>query len=423
MKLDDAIAAQKPLVQSLLDGVAVIGADPPGITRDAYGRGENEANDLIRKAGEALGMQASIDAGANLSLRWAAEKAEAPPIIIGSHLDSIVQGGNFDGAAGVIAGIGAVAALRAAGITPRRDIEVLALRCEEAVWFGLGLIGSRCLLARLPQGALELRHARTGKTLAESIAAAGGDPAQLAQGKTLRDLGSIGAYLEVHIEQAPQLIEAGVPIAICIANPGNLRHPFIRITGEDAHTGLPHRFRRDAALAGADLSLCLEKLWLAEEAAGRPMAVTIGRFHTPVDRHSLTAVSGDFEMSLDLRGYDAAHLVALEAKLQEIVAEVAARRNVKITLGERSSAAPGLMDPGLMKGLAEAALASGIAATQLHSPGTHDANNFAATGVRTGMLLVRNQNGSHNPYEALETDDLMAAIAVLTQYLAGESVS
>jgi N-carbamoyl-L-amino-acid hydrolase len=423
MKLDDAIAAQMPLVQSLLDGVAVIGADPPGITRDAYGRGENEANDLIRKAGEALGMQASIDAGANLSLRWAAEKAEAPPIIIGSHLDSIVQGGNFDGAAGVIAGIGAVAALRAAGITPRRDIEVLALRCEEAVWFGLGLIGSRCLLARLPQGALELRHARTGKTLAESIAAAGGDPAQLAQGKALRDAGSIGAYLEVHIEQAPQLIEAGVPIAICIANPGNLRHPFIRITGEDAHTGLPHRFRRDAALAGADLSLCLEKLWLAEEAAGRPMAVTIGRFHTPVDRHSLTAVSGDFEMSLDLRGYDAAHLVALEAKLQEIVAEVAARRNVKITLGERSSAAPGLMDPGLMKGLAEAALASGIAATQLHSPGTHDANNFAATGVRTGMLLVRNQNGSHNPYEAMETDDLMAAIAVLTQYLAGESVS
>ena len=418
MKLDEAIAAQKPLVQSLLDGVAAIGADPPGITRDAYGRGENEAHHLIRQAGEALGMQASIDAGANLSLRWAAENPEAPPIIIGSHLDSIVQGGNFDGAAGVIAGIGAVAALRAAGITPRRDIEVLALRCEEAVWFGLGLIGSRCMLARLPQGALELRHARTGKTLAESIAAAGGDPARLSQGTPLRDPGSIGAYLEVHIEQAPQLVEAGMPIAICLANPGNLRHPFIRITGEDAHTGLPHRFRRDAALAGADLSLCLEQLWLAEEAAGRPMAVTIGRFHTPVDRHSLTAVSGDFEMSLDLRAYDAAHLVALEAKLQEIVADVAARRRVTITLGERSSAAPGLMDPSLMSGLADASAACGIGAASLHSPGTHDANNFAAVGVKTGMLLVRNQNGSHNPHEAMETADLMAAIAVMARLLA-----
>ncbi|MCA3310554.1 MAG: Zn-dependent hydrolase [Roseomonas sp.] len=418
MKLDEAIAAQKPLVQSLLDGVAAIGADPPGITRDAYGRGENEAHNLIRKAGEALGMQASIDAGANLSLLWEADIREAPPIIIGSHLDSVVQGGNFDGAAGVIAGIGAVAALRAAGITPRRDIEVLALRCEEAVWFGLGLIGSRCMLARLPPGALELRHARTGKTLAESIAAAGGDPARLNQGTPLRDPSSIGAYLEVHIEQAPQLVEAGVPIAICLANPGNLRHPFIRITGEDAHTGLPHRFRRDAALAGADLSLCLEQLWLAEEAAGRPMAVTIGRFHTPVERHSLTAVSGDFEMSLDLRAYGTAHLVALEAKLQDIVAEVAARRRVTITLGERSSAAPGLMDPSLMSGLADASAACGIAAMRLHSPGTHDANNFAAVGVKTGMLLVRNQNGSHNPHEAMETDDLMVAIATLTQLLA-----
>jgi N-carbamoyl-L-amino-acid hydrolase len=418
MKLDEAVAAQKPLVQRLLDGVAAIGADPPGITRDAYERGENEAHHLIRQAGVALGMQASIDAGANLSLRWVAKNPEAPPIIIGSHLDSIVQGGNFDGAAGVIAGIGAVAALRAAGITPRRDIEVLALRCEEAVWFGLGLIGSRCMLARLPQGALELRHARTGKTLAESIAAAGGDPAWLSQGKPLRDPGSIGAYLEVHIEQAPQLVEAEFPIAICLANPGNLRHPFIRITGEDAHTGLPHRFRRDAALAGADLSLCLEQLWLAEEAAGRPMAVTIGRFHTPVDRHSLTAVSGDFEMSLDLRAYDAAHLVALEAKLQAIVAEVAARRRVTITLGERSSAAPGLMDPSLMDGLAKAASACDITAARLHSPGTHDANNFAAVGVRTGMLLVRNQNGSHNPHEAMETEDLMAAIAVMARLLA-----
>jgi N-carbamoyl-L-amino-acid hydrolase len=418
MRLNEAIAAQKPMVQHLLDGLAAIGADPPGITRDAYGRGENAAHELIKKAGEALGMQASIDAGANLSLRWPAEKPEAPPIIIGSHLDSIVQGGNFDGAAGVIAGIGVVAALQTAGITPRRDIEVLALRCEEAVWFGLGLIGSRCLLARLPEGALELRHARTGKTLAESIAAAGGDPARLRQGRPLRDPAAIGAYLEVHIEQAPQLVEADAPMAICIANPGNLRHPFIRITGEDAHTGLPHRFRRDAALAGADLSLCLERLWLAEEAAGRPMAVTIGRFHTFADRHSLTAVSGDFELSLDLRAYDAAHLVALEAKLQEIVAKVAARRRVTIALGERSSAAPGLMDPVLMDGIAAAAKACGITAPRLHSPGTHDANNFAAAGVKTGMLLVRNQNGSHNPHEAMETDDLMTATAVLVQFLA-----
>ena len=416
MPLAAAIAAQGPLVQRLLDALAAIGADPPGITRDAYGRGESAAQALIATAGEALGLEPRTDAGGNLTLRWPGTTPEAPPILIGSHLDSVVQGGNFDGAAGVVAGIAAVAALQAAGLRPRMDIEVLALRCEEAVWFGLGLIGSRCLLARLPPGALELRHARGGLTLAESIAACGGDPARL--GTPLRDPSRIGAYLEVHIEQAPQLVEAGAPVAICLANPGNVRHPFIRITGEDAHTGLPHRFRRDAALAAADLALALEAMWLEEEAAGRPMAVTIGRFHTPAERHSLTMVSGRFELSLDLRAYSAAHLQALETRLAEIVATVAARRSVRIDLGERSAAAPGLMDPGIIEGLADAATRAGLPAPRLNSPGSHDANNFAASGVKTGMLLVRNRNGSHNPDEAMETADLMAAIAVLVHWLA-----
>lgn len=412
------IAAQRPMVQGLLDGVARIGADPPGITREAYGRGENEAMALLAGAAQALDLDCSFDAGANLTMRWAGSDPEAPPLVVGSHLDSVVQGGNFDGAAGVIAGLAAVAALQASGVRPRAGIEVMALRCEEAVWFGLGLIGSRSLLARLPAGALELPHARSGLTLGQSIAACGGDPGRLAQGVPLRDPKRLGAYLEVHIEQAPQLIEAGQPVAICLANPGNVRHPRIRITGEDAHTGLPHRFRRDAALAGAEFALALERLWLEEDRAGRPMAVTIGRFHTLADRHAMTVVPGQFELSLDLRAYDPAHLARLEARLQAIAAEVGAARDVTIDLGERSAAAPGAMDPRIVAGLARAAGKLGLAAPSLNSPGSHDANNFAAAGVPTGMLLVRNANGSHNPHEAMETDDLLAATGVLALFLA-----
>ncbi|WP_165838739.1 hydantoinase/carbamoylase family amidase [Roseicella frigidaeris] len=413
-----AVAAAAPLAQRLLDRLAAIGADPPGITREAFGPGENAAHALIAEAGEALGLERAVDAGANLALRWPGRDPEAPPILIGSHLDSVVQGGNFDGAAGVVAGLAAIAGLRAAGVRPRRSIELLALRCEEAVWFGLGLIGSRCLLARLPPGALDLRHARSGATLAESIAACGGDPARLREGAPLRDPARLDSYLELHIEQAPQLVEAGAPFGLCLANPGNLRHPQIRITGEDAHTGLPHRFRRDAALAGAELALALEGLWLQEEAAGRPMAVTIGRFHTPAERHSLTMVSGRFELSLDLRAYDPAHLAALEGRLAEILAGVAARRGVQIDPGPRSAAAPGAMDPAILEALADAAAAAGGPAPRLNSPGSHDANNFAAAGVPTGMLLVRNRNGSHNPAEAMETADLMAATGALAAWLA-----
>jgi N-carbamoyl-L-amino-acid hydrolase len=147
--------------------------------------------------------------------------------------------------------------------------------------------------------------------------------------------------------------------------------------------------------------------------------VTIGRFHTPTDRHSLTSVSGSFTLSLDLRAYAPAHLAALEAQLAAIVAEVAARRGVGIALGERSAAAPGAMDATLLAGLARAAATEGFTPPQLNSPGSHDANNFAAAGVPTGMLLVRNANGSHNPHEAMETADLMAAIQTLTRWLAG----
>jgi len=417
-RLSAAVAAQAPLVQRLLDGLAAIGADPPGITREAFGAGENAAFALMAETGAALGLIASTDAAANLTLRLRAEGIIAPPLLIGSHLDSVVQGGNFDGAAGVVAGLAVVAALREAGFSPRRDIEVLALRCEEAVWFGLGLVGSRGLLARLPPGALGLRHARSGRTLAESIAACGGDPTRLAAGTPLRDPRAIGAYLEVHIEQAPQLVEAGAPLGLCLANPGNVRHPRIRILGEEAHTGLPHRFRRDAALAGADFALALERFWLAEEERGYPMAVTIGRFHTLAERHGMTIVPGNFELSLDLRAYDHDHLEALEAQLGAIAAEVAERRRVTIALGERSWAAPGVMDPGLVEGLAAAATRCGLAPPRLNSPGSHDANNFSAAGVPTGMLLVRNANGSHNPREAMATDDLMAAVAVLAEWLA-----
>ena len=261
--------------------VIVVGGGHAGVeaaTAAARGVIARAVSPMYLSAAPIQGLMLGFSGHEPGALRWAAKDPEAAPVLIGSHLDSIVQGGNFDGAAGVIAGIGAVAALQAAGVTPKRDIEVLALRCEEAVWFGLGLIGSRCLLARLPEGALDLPHARTGLTLAESIVACGGNPARLREGRPLRDPKAMGAYLELHIEQAPQLIEAGAPLAVCLANPGNVRHPFIRITGEDAHTGLPHRFRRAAALSGAESAEL--RRWIrgpeAERRRGRGLADRIG---------------------------------------------------------------------------------------------------------------------------------------------------
>ncbi|MEO3472376.1 hydantoinase/carbamoylase family amidase [Roseomonas sp. CAU 1739] len=414
-----AIAAEQPRVAAWLDRLAAIGADPPGITRHAFDDRENAAHALAIAEAERLGFEVTRDAATNLYLTWPGTDRTAPRIMLGSHFDSVRHGGNFDGAAGVLAAIAAVSALRATGFTPRADITIAAFRCEEAVWFGLGLIGSRAALGILPPDALDRRRADTGLTLAEHITRCGGDPSGIAPGRRLLPDGPIRCFLEAHIEQAPSLIEAGLPLAVCTGIPGNIRHAAIRITGEDAHVGLPRRFRHDAALAGADLFCALDALWAAEEAAGRAMAMTIGRFHTDTTKHELTVVAGDFTLSLDLRAYDAAHLAALERRLHAIVAEVAERRSVTIDLGPRNAAPVGPCDATLQSELAEAAARMGIATMPLGSPASHDAANFAAAGIPTGLLLIRNAHGSHNPREAMDTADLMAAAATFAELLRG----
>lgn len=417
MSLAAALAAEAPRVAAMLDRLAEIGADPPGITRHAFGERENAAHALAAEEGGRLGLEVARDAACNLYLTWPGADRAAPRVLLGSHFDSVRHGGNFDGAAGVVAALAALSALRASGFAPRADITVAAFRCEEAVWFGLGLIGSRAALGLLPHEALDRRRADTGLTLAEHIGRCGGDPSRIAPGARLLPEGPVRCFLEAHIEQAPSLLEAGIPLAIATGIPGNIRHAAIRITGEDAHVGLPRRFRRDAALAGAEIFTALDALWEEEEEAGRAMAFTIGRFHTDTTKHELTVVPGDFTFSLDLRTYDAAHLSALEQRLHAILAEVAARRGVSIALGPRSAAPVGPCDPALRAGLAAAAQRMGIATMPLGSPASHDAANFAAAGIPTGLLLIRNANGSHNPREAMEVPDLMAAAATFAEWI------
>lgn len=411
------LAAEQPRIAALLDRLAAIGADPPGITRHAFDDRENAAHALAIEQAGRLGFDVTRDAATNLYLTWPGADRAAPRVMLGSHFDSVRHGGNYDGAAGVLAALAATSALRATGFAPRADVTIAAFRCEEAVWFGLGLIGSRAALGILPPDALDRRRADTGLTLADHILRCGGDPSAIAPGRRLLPGGPIRCFLEAHIEQAPSLIEAGLPLAVCTGIPGNIRHASIRITGEDAHVGLPRRFRRDAALAGADLFTALDALWAEVEAAGRAMALTIGRFHTDTGKHELTVVAGDFTLSLDLRAYDAAHLASLEQRLHAIAAQVAARRGVTIDLGPRNAAPVGPCDATLQRELAEAAARMGIATMPLGSPASHDAANFAAAGIPTGLLLIRNANGSHNPREAMDVPDLMAAAATFAEWL------
>jgi N-carbamoyl-L-amino-acid hydrolase len=295
----------------------------------------------------------------------------------------------------------------------------MGIRAEESIWFQVSYIGSRGALGTLPDGALDVRRIDTNRTLADHIAECGGNPDALRDGLRHLDPAGIAAYLELHIEQAPSLVEVGKPVAICTGIPGNFRYPDARIEGSHDHVGLPRRFRRDAALAGAEFAVTLDRVWEEYDARGIPMACTIGRFHTDPAAQGLTIVPGAFHFSLDVRAYDEAVLAELDAKVDAIIAGIEQRRGVRFHRGPKARAAVGPVDPAIRAALEAGAAELGIPTLNLGSPASHDAAAFAAVDVPMGMIFVRNANGSHNPHEAMDIDDFMAGATLLTWYLAG----
>jgi beta-ureidopropionase / N-carbamoyl-L-amino-acid hydrolase len=420
--LDAAVIARERLAAHLFDSLAAETAesDGPGVTRASYGDGESLAHDLIATTGASLGLEVTTDAAANTYVTLAGRDRTAAPIIIGSHLDSVHNGGNFDGLAGVVAGMVALSAMRDASWWPDRDIRVMGIRAEESAWFGVSYIGSRSALGQLPDGALyDATRADTGRALAFHMRDCGGDPDAIAANTAYLDPAHLHAYLELHIEQGPVLQDEGFPVGIVTGIRGNFRCPEARVSGEYSHCGgVPRDNRRDAVMAAAEFVSELDSLWTISEAAGRDMAVTVGKFFTDPAEHAMTKISGDVRFSLDVRTLDPEFLIELETKVTALADEVSHRRDTTVDLGAITHAKVGVIDPDIQAALTQNATALDIPIRAIASGAAHDAAAFAAAGVPTAMIFIRNDNGSHNPQEAMELDDFMQGTRILTRWLA-----
>jgi len=413
----------RTLAADLFDELARATHDGVGITRASYGEGEAFAHDAVARAARALGLEVETDPACNTYMTLAGAERAAAPVIVGSHLDSVAEGGNFDGAAGVVAGLAAIAALRRQGVALRRDIRVMGIRAEESAWFGVSYIGSRAALGALPPGAAETaRRVDTGRSLAEHMREAGGDPDALEP--PFLDARRIHAFLEVHIEQGPVLVEQGLPVGVVTGIRGNRRFPAARCIGAYSHCGgMPRRSRQDAVMAVMDLIGWLDALWDAREAAGGDFAFTVGKLATDPARHAMTVVPGECRFSLDMRSLDAGFLDELEGLLAGAAREIEARRRVQFDLGAPTRAAPGVLDEAIRSGLLASARSLGAPHNEMASGASHDAAAFAAAGAPTAMLFVRNPNGSHNPDEAMDLDDFMVAVNILSRWLATEGAA
>ncbi|MEO3474719.1 hydantoinase/carbamoylase family amidase [Roseomonas sp. CAU 1739] len=417
---DHALATALTLVTDLFDRLGAATADPPGITRASYGEGEVIAQGLLSEVARGLGMEVTTDAVGTLRMVLPGRDRSLPAVTMGSHLDSVPHGGNFDGAAGVIMGLGIAAALHAAGRAPHRDLLVLGIRAEEMCWFPAHYLGSRALFGLLPKDAPDtLRRVDTGRTLAEHMAAEGLDPAPIRAGRALLDPARIACFIEPHIEQGPVLVEEGLPVAVVSGIRGSLRYPQASAHGAHAHAGaVPRRHRRDAAMATVALIAALDARWSRLEASGADLVCTTGILATDPALHTSTKIPGVVRFSLDIRSQDAALLAELDDWLAAEAARIGAARGVTFDFGPPTHAAPALMDPGLRALLVRSAANAGVKAREMASGAGHDSATFAGLGIPTVMLFLRNEHGSHNPDEALDMADVGAGLAVLVPAVA-----
>lgn len=396
--------------------------DGVGITREAYGPGERIAHEIVLGEAATLGLEIATDHMGNRFLTLPGADRAAPKLVVGSHLDSVARGGNYDGAAGVVAGLAAVAGMVRAGFTPGRDVTVMAIRAEEAgSWFPVSYPGSRGALGRLAPGELEVRRRDSGRTLAEHMAEEGFDPEAARAGRASLTRERVAAFVELHIEQGPVLEAEGIPVGIVTGIPGSRRLRAARVLGRYDHSGAtPRRYRHDAAIALAELAHRLDEEWARLDAQGRELVCTFCVLATTAEA-GFTKIAGEARFELDVRSIERAHCDALFAALHRMVLEIEARRGVRFALGPETGSQPGLMDASLREGLARAARDLGIAHRLMPSGGGHDAAAFAAAGIPAGMIFVRNQNGSHNPDEDMRMEDFAQAAAVLQRWMAEAS--
>ena len=419
-KLDEAVQVRESLAAELFDQLRESTHDGVGITRASYGEGEQFAHSLIADTATELGLEVTHDAARNTFMTLAGADRSAPAVIVGSHLDSVAQGGNFDGAAGVIAGLVVAAAMRDAGMTPARDLKVMGIRAEEGEWFGVSYIGSRSALGLLPEEALDgARRADTGRTLREHMHQMGCDPDAILTGEPSLPPASAHGFIEIHIEQGPVLDEMAIPIGLVTGVRGNSRLPNARCTGEFSHCGgVPRSHRRDAVAAVAELVTRLDDTWSDCERLGKDFAFTVGKLSTDAAQHAMSKIAGAVDFTLDMRSVDGLVLTEMEDRVREMADDIGHRRSVEFDLGDFIRVEPGVLSPRMREELSEASATLGVRTMEIASGASHDAAAFAAAGVPSAMLFIRNANGSHNPHEAMALSDFTTAARVLARWLA-----
>ncbi|BDG30513.1 Zn-dependent hydrolase [Parageobacillus thermoglucosidasius] len=385
--------------------LGTIGKQPSGgITRLSFTKEERAAKEKVASYMKEAGLAVYEDAVGNLIGRKEGKEKDAPAVLVGSHIDSVYNGGMFDGPLGVLAAVEVLQTMNERGVKTKHPIEVVAFTDEEGARFSYGMIGSRGMAGTLSEEEL-VHQDKHGISLAAAMEEAGLDPGKI--GKAARRKGSVKAYVELHIEQGRVLEQANLPVGIVTGIAG-LIWAKLTVKGKAEHAGAtPMPIRRDPLVAAAQIIQVIE-----QEAKKTGTTVgTVGQMQ--VFPGGINIIPERVEFSLDLRDLDAAVRDSVFLSIIERAKQIGNERNVDVAVELLQKMPPVLCSEIVQNAAKEACRQLGFDVFTLPSGASHDGVQLAGL-CPIGMIFVRSKDGvSHSPEEWSSKEDCAAGANVL----------
>jgi N-carbamoyl-L-amino-acid hydrolase len=403
------IAGDKPAVngdriQQHITALSKFGTNPEGgVSRVAFSDADIAGRDYVKKLMQDAGLTVRIDTAGNILGRREGSNAKLPPILIGSHIDSVPGGGNYDGDVGVLGAIEVAQTLQEQNVRLKHPLEVVVFADEEG-----GTVGSFAMIGQLQPAALDLMT-HSGKTIRDGIRAVGGDPDRLSE--AVRKTGDLKAYVELHIEQGAILDESDIDIGVVEGIVG-IRWWDVTIEGVPNHAGTtPMNRRRDAMLSAAEFVLAVNRV--ATSIPGRQVA-TVGRIRA--EPGAPNVIPGKVVLSLEIRDLAADKMAAVYDAVRAEADRIAQARQTPFTFTQlKVSSEPAPTDQRLQRIIAKAADSLKLTNKVMPSGAGHDAQEIAHIAP-TGMIFVPSVGGvSHSPKEFTSQQDMANGANVLLQ--------
>lgn len=382
-------------------------AGEKGITRVAYSNEEQACTHAFMRLCKDEKLEVRLDNCGNLIARREGKIAGLPPVVMGSHLDTVYQGGKYDGTVGVTAALEVIKRLNEKGIQTDHPIEIISFACEESARFGVSTVGSKAMAGFIEKEKYRHLKDRHGITMEKAFSLCALDYNSVDQASRKGE--EFKAFFELHIEQGPLLINENKTIGIVsgIAAPARI---ILKIIGKASHSGTtPMNMRKDALLGASEIALELEKAAIQEHTYGT--VATVGDLE--VYSGAMNVVPGEIEMKIDIRSSSVESRQRVLEHLYATISLVKNRRHLEIEDNVISMESPVTLSEELMGDLKGICEDKKIPHRIMQSGAGHDAMNMVEFGP-VGLIFIPSVGGiSHNPNEHTDLEDILRGIDVL----------